>query len=167
MNTGLHAVHRSAWGLHRSASGLSVQKLTTVSLNLVTILIIIWIFFDPFFRCLLLSEKCCHSLFIRLLTEPDTERKCIVKRFRWLNGKRIQTHRRPCCTPKPDADLSLCVDLPLDKKLWKIRTGPWAAGASRGRGPAFSKTLWLILNVSRETEIYSKGDYFKILHTYC
>ena len=29
--------------------------------------------FDPFFRCLLLSEKCCHSLFIRLLTEPDRE----------------------------------------------------------------------------------------------
>ena len=27
------------------------------------------------------------------------ERKCIVKRFKWLNGKRIQTHRRPCSRP--------------------------------------------------------------------
>ena len=30
-------------------------------------------FFDPFFRCMLLSEKRCHSLFIRLFTEPDRE----------------------------------------------------------------------------------------------
>ena len=29
--------------------------------------------FDPFFCCLLLSEKRRHSLFIRLLTEPDRE----------------------------------------------------------------------------------------------
>ena len=56
------------------------------------------------------------------------ERKCIVKRFKWLNGKRIETHRLPCCTPKPDADLCMCVDSPLDKKLWEIRTGPRAAG---------------------------------------
>lgn len=27
-----------------------------------------------------------------------------------------------------DAELCMCVDLPLDKKQWKIRTGPWAAG---------------------------------------
>ena len=66
VNTGLHAVHRSA-------PGLSVQKLTTESFNSVAILIIIYIFFDPFFRCLLLSDKCCHSLFIRLLAEPDRE----------------------------------------------------------------------------------------------
>ena len=30
--------------------------------------------FDPFFRRLLLSEKRCHSLFIRLVTEPDREK---------------------------------------------------------------------------------------------
>ena len=66
----------------------------------------------------------------------------------YYNGKRIQTCRRPYCTPKPDADLCMCMDLPLDKKLWKIRTGPpgrrviagrepRAAGPSRavGRGP--------------------------------
>ena len=62
------------------------------------------------------------------------ERKCIVKRFKWLNGKRIQTHRRPCCTPKPKADLCMCLDLPLDKKQWKIRTGPWTAGPLRAAG---------------------------------
>ena len=54
--------------MHRSVSGLGVQ-----TLNLVTILIIIWILFDPFFQCLLLSEKRCHSLFISLLTEPYRE----------------------------------------------------------------------------------------------
>ena len=46
------------------------------------------------------------------------------------------------CTPKPDADLCMRVDLPLGKKLWKIRTRPpgrRAAGPS-SRGPAFSKT---------------------------
>ena len=31
------------------------------------------ILFDPFSRCMLLSEKRCHSLFIRLFTEPDRE----------------------------------------------------------------------------------------------
>ena len=29
-----------------------------------------------------------------------------------MHGKRIQTHRRPFCTPNPDADLCMCVDLP-------------------------------------------------------
>ena len=62
-----------------------------------TILIIVWIFFDPFFQCLLLSEKCCHSLFIRLLTEPYREE---------VHCQTIQ---------------SMSVDLPLGKKLWKIR----------------------------------------------
>ena len=56
-------------------------------------------------------------------------------------------------TPKPDAGLCMSVDLPLSKKLWKIRDlaagrrarpsgwraarGPWATG----RGCAFCKTL--------------------------
>ena len=39
--------------------------------------------------------------------------------LKYLNTKRIKTHRRPCC-----ADLCMRMDLPLDKKLWKIRTGP-------------------------------------------
>ena len=64
--------------------------------------------------------------------------------LKYLNTKRIKTHRCPCC-----ADLCMRMDLPLDKKLWKIRTGPpgrRAAGppgrrAVAGRGPAFSKTL--------------------------
>ena len=46
--------------------------------------------------------------------------------------------------PKPDADLCMCVELPLDKKLWKIRTGSRAFGplgrGLRAGGPAFSKT---------------------------
>ena len=49
-------------------------------------------------------------------------------------------------TPKPDAGLCMSVDLPLGKKLWKIRDrrsgwraarGPWATG----RGSAFCQTL--------------------------
>ena len=65
--------------------------------------------------------------------------------LKYLNSKRIKTHRRPCC-----ADLCMRMDLPLDKKLWKIRTGPqsrrtagpWLAVGRGllGRGPAFSKT---------------------------
>ena len=39
------------------------------------------------------------------------------------------------CTPKPNADLCICMDLPLDKKLWKIRTGPPGCRAIAGRGP--------------------------------
>ena len=56
-----------------------------------------------------------------------------MKGSKHYNGKRIQTRRRPFCTPKPDADLCMCMDLPLDKKLWKIRTG--ARWAVAGRGP--------------------------------
>ena len=37
--------------------------------------------------------------------------------------------------PKPDG---LRVDLPLDKKLWKIRTGPLGHWAVAGRGPRAS-----------------------------
>ena len=45
------------------------------------------------------------------------------------------------CTPKPDADLCIRVDLSLDKKkMWKIRTWPL------GCGPAFSKTCVRMLN---------------------
>ena len=52
--------------------------------------------------------------------------------------------------PTPDADLCMRVDLPLDKKLWKIRTGP------PGHRPVFSKTpycatwdaLFAIINCS-------------------
>ena len=45
--------------------------------------------------------------------------------LKYLNSKRIKTHRRPCC-----ADLCMRMDLPLDKKLWKIRTGPPGRGAA-------------------------------------
>ena len=41
--------------------------------NSFIILIIISILFDPFCPCMLLSEKHCHSLFIRLFTEPGKE----------------------------------------------------------------------------------------------
>ena len=59
--------------------------------------------------------------------------------------------------PKPDADLCMRVDLPLDKKT--VENQDWtglghrAAGPSRavgrgplGRGPAFSKTPWESIN---------------------
>ena len=52
--------------------------------------------------------------------------------LKYLNTKRIKTHRRPCC-----ADLCMRMDLPLDKKQWKIRTGPlghWATGPPGGGG---------------------------------
>ena len=60
--------------------------------------------------------------------------------LKYLNTKRIKTHRRPC-----GADLCMRMDLPLDKKLWKIRTeprsrraaGPWAVG----RGPLGRRTF--------------------------
>ena len=54
-------------------NGFGRGKWTTVNLNLFTILIIISILLDPFFRCMLLSEKRCHSLFIRRFTELDKE----------------------------------------------------------------------------------------------
>ena len=82
------------------------------------------------------------------------------------------------CTPKwpskPNADLCMLLDLLLDKKLWKIRTGPpgcraiagcgplgrggpWAVGRGpqsgpSGRGPAFSKTL---LKIVQSVWLYS------------
>ena len=101
--------------MHRSASGLAVQ-----TLNLVTIFIIIWIVFDPFFRCLLLSEKRCHSLFIRLLTEPYREEvHCqTIQMVKWYTNSNSPSSM---FTPKPDAGLCMSVDLTLSKKLWKIR----------------------------------------------
>ena len=46
--------------------------------------------------------------------------------------------RRPFCTPKPEADLWMRVDLPLDKKTVENQdwaTGPSGRGAVAGRGP--------------------------------
>ena len=50
------------------------------------------------------------------------------------NGKRIQTHRGSFCTSKPDADLCMRVDLPLDQKT--VENQDWAAGLSRAAGPS-------------------------------
>ena len=44
------------------------------------------------------------------------------------------------CTPKPDADLCMRVDLPPDKELWKIRTWPPGRRAAVGRGPPGLRT---------------------------
>ena len=49
------------------------------------------------------------------------------------DGKRTHTHRRPFCTPKPDVDLCMRVDLPLAKIT--VENQDW------GCRPAFSKTL--------------------------
>ena len=54
------------------------------------------------------------------------------------NGKWIQTHRCPICIPKPDADLWMRVDLPLDKETVENQdwlTGPRGRGAAGPRGP--------------------------------
>ena len=47
-------------------------KWTTASLSSFTI-IILNNHFDPFIRCMLLREKCFHSLFIRPFTKPERE----------------------------------------------------------------------------------------------
>ena len=84
-----------------------------------------------------------------------------------MHGKRIQTHRRPFCTPKPDEDLWMRVDLSLNKKTvenrdWVTRPpGLRAARPSRAvgrgplsrgplsRGPAFSKTPFCYTTMDR------------------
>ena len=58
--------------------GFGRAKWTTASLNSFTI-IILSDHFDPSIRCMLLREKCFHSLFIRLFTKPEREvhsRRC-------------------------------------------------------------------------------------------
>ena len=77
--------------------GFGRAKWTMVSLNSFTILIIISILFDPFFPCMLLSEKRCHSLFIL----------CLFSVYSLF----ISLFIRPFCMPKPDADLCMCMDL--------------------------------------------------------
>ena len=57
--------------------------------------------------------------------------------LKYLNSKRIKTHRRPCC-----ADLCMRMDLPLDKKLWKIRTGPRSRRVVAGREPWRAAGRW-------------------------
>ena len=52
--------------------GFGCAKWATASLNLFTI-IILNNHFNPFIRCMLLREKCFHSLFIRLFTKPERE----------------------------------------------------------------------------------------------
>ena len=87
------------------------------------------------------------TFYLSNMQQTETKIEMIIKMVNEYT--RIQNHC-PFCTLKPDADLCMRVDLPLDKKLWKIRTGPpgcgslglRAAAPSRavGRGPAFSKT---------------------------
>ena len=77
--------------------GFGRAKWTMVSLNSFSILIIISILFDPFFPCMLLSEKRCHSLFIL----------CLFSVYSLF----IRLFIRPFCMPKPDADLCMCMDL--------------------------------------------------------
>ena len=63
------------WLIHAHAQvciGFGRAKWTTASLNSFTI-IILNNHFDRFIRCMLLREKCFHSLFIRLFTKPKRE----------------------------------------------------------------------------------------------
>ena len=117
--------------------GFERAKWTTVSLNSFTILIIISILFDPFFPCMLLSEKRCHSLFILCLFV------CLLVHF---------------ARPNPMQICACAWIYRWTKKLWKImiRTGPlgrrvagpsghWAFGPPghwvvAGHGSAFCKT---------------------------
>ena len=106
--------------------------------------------------------------------------------FKWLNNKWTQTLRRPFYTPKPDADLCMRVDLPLDKKLWKITIGPLgrsgpraggpsarrAAGPSRavgrgalGRGPVLSKTrITIVQNSTSRTELSAIANWKNVVN---
>ena len=107
--------------------------------------------------------------------------------FKWLNGKRTQTRRRPFYTPKPDADLGMRVDLPLDKKTMEMgnqdsgppgrravaghrplgRRGPWAVGRGpvglRADGPVFSKTPSQPRVTSQPRVNHESSQFFLIL----
>ena len=73
---------------------------------------------------------CCFRLFTTTNRNKDSK-----------NCKRIQTHRRPFCTPKPDADPCMRVNLPLDRKTVENEDratgppGPPGRRAVAGRGP--------------------------------
>ena len=102
------------------------------------------------------------------------------KGLKWLfNIKRIQTRCRPICTSKPDANQCMRVDLPLDKKTWKIRTGPpghhgpRAAGPSRplglgplglrAAGPLFRRGAWAAgLFLAKPVEYYAGYVQFRM-----
>ena len=59
-------------GLHRRLHRVWACQMDDGSLNSFSI-IILNNHFDPFIRCMLLREKCCHSLFIRTFTKPERE----------------------------------------------------------------------------------------------
>ena len=48
---------------------------------------------------------------------------------------RIQTHRRPFCTPKPDTDLWIRVDLPPNKKTMENQDWATSPPGRRAAGP--------------------------------
>ena len=111
-------------------------KWTMVSLNSFTILIIISILFVPFFPCMLLSEKRCHSLFILCLfvclfvhfARPNLMQICACAWiYRWTKkyGKSGLGHR--------------VAGLPGHQAFGP--PGRWAMDCRPlGHGPAFSKT---------------------------
>ena len=97
--------------------------------------------FPQFFFCPAVNPRACTDLHRVWACKMDDREFEFVYHF-----KRIQTHRRPFCTPKPDADLWMLVDLPLDKKTvenqdWATgppdhrAAGPPGCGAVAGRGP--------------------------------
>ena len=53
-------------------------------------------------------------------------------------------HCTPKRPPKPNADLCMLMDLLLDKKLGKIRTGPPGCRAIAGCGPLGRGGLWAV-----------------------
>ena len=55
----------SPYSRHFFSSAVNPSSCTDIHSNI--------ILFDPFPRCMLLSERRCHSLFIHLFTEPDRE----------------------------------------------------------------------------------------------
>ena len=65
-------VQRLIHGHAQVCIGFGHAKWTTVSLRSFTI-IILSNHFDPFICCMLLREKCCHSLLIRPSTKPERE----------------------------------------------------------------------------------------------
>ena len=87
--------------------------------------------FPQFFFCSAVNPRACTDLHRVWACKMDDREFEFVYHF-----KRIQTHRRPFCTPKPDADLWMLVDLPLDKKT--VENQDWATGPPglRAAGPS-------------------------------
>ena len=96
------------------------------------------------------AYSCLHALILMNKTKDQTS-LVLSHDLYWENKmykpkRSIRTRRRSFCTPKPEADLCMRVDLPLDKKT--VKNQDRATEPLGRRGPAFSKTLRSSLDTS-------------------